>query len=62
MDNEEMTMGLMMVCEALGIDPATIMAAGRMTPDGYELRVMIVPDIPTGEDVVSEAERIINNG
>lgn len=43
-NNEQTTKAMVLLCQALGIDPAAIMLAGYAVPEGYELRILIVPD------------------
>lgn len=65
-NDEQVTKALVLLALALDIDPAAMMVAGRMTPEGYELRVLIIPDVDTETvdtaSVVDEAERTIRNG
>jgi hypothetical protein len=57
-NGEQVTMAMVMLADALGIDPASMVLAGRTVPEGIELRILIVPEETESDEMAEMRSKV----
>lgn len=57
---DDVSKALVMLAQAMGIDPLAISLAGRPCPMGIELRVIITPDLAEEIDMDQEVSAMMD--